>query len=209
MLLPAITKAVKAKHGGTGSTTAACRARAPIARGARTRSSRSRATRSTYFGVRNSLGLLTETYSYASFKTRIKETYWFLEETLGFVREERREGAQGGGRGRTRSRSSGKQLAVRQELREGAGAPAIVFAPTSSERNPYVPDRPYRASARRRRDDRDAAVLRHRRADGDESRAARVGRAQRRRPRRRPRGTAPAAPQVDAAAEAAARRRSA
>lgn len=144
VLLPAITKAVKEKHGeswwyyggvsGTG-TDRAWRSDAELAKPRYT---------STYFGVRNKLGLLTETYSYASFQDRINNTYWFLEETLGFVAKN----------GETIRRAVamaeaesivGKELAVRQELVRAPDLKEIVFAPTTSERNPLVPDRPYRA----------------------------------------------------------------
>lgn len=143
VLLPEVTKTIKARHGsdwfyyggvsGTGAERA-WRSDADLARPRYT---------STYFGVRNILGLLTETYSYASFKTRITETYWFLEETLGFV-------ARNGEKVRevvaTANRESviGQQLAVRQQLVKAPELKQIVFAPTVSTRNPYVPDRPYR-----------------------------------------------------------------
>ncbi|MDQ6611019.1 MAG: hypothetical protein M3Y64_01190 [Gemmatimonadota bacterium] len=142
-LLPEITKAVKAKHGsdwfyyggvsGNGADRA-WRSDADLARPRYT---------STLFGVRNILGLLSETYSYASFKTRIFETYWFLEETLGYV-------AKHGDKVRevvaTANRESiiGQQLSVRQELVKSPDLKTIVFAPTVSMRNPYVADRPYR-----------------------------------------------------------------
>jgi len=143
VLLPEITKAVKARHGsdwfyyggvsGTG-TERAWRSDAELAKPRYT---------STYYGVRNILGLLTETYSYASFKTRITETYWFLEESLGFV-------AKNGQKIRdvvqTANTESiiGQQFAVRQQLVKAPELQKIVFAPTVSTRNPYVPDRPYR-----------------------------------------------------------------
>lgn len=142
-LLPQITKAVKAKHGsdwfyyggvsGNGDARA-WRSDAELAKPRYT---------STYYGVRNILGLLTETYSYASFKTRITETYWFLEESLDFV-------SKNGPRIRdivaTANKESivGQQLAVRQQLVKHPKAQEIVFAPTVSTRNPYVADRPYR-----------------------------------------------------------------
>jgi hypothetical protein len=142
-LLPEITKAAKTKHGsdwfyyGGVSGSGADRAWRSDADLSRPR------YMSTYFGVRNALGLLTETYSYASFKTRIEETYWFLEESLGFIH-----------RNATRVRSIvaaantesviGQQFAVRQELERAAEPRRIVFAPTVSTRNPYVADRPYR-----------------------------------------------------------------
>jgi hypothetical protein len=143
VLLPEITKAVKTKHGsdwfyyGGVSGTGAERAWRSDAELAKPRYT------STYYGVRNILGLLTETYSYASFKTRITETYWFLEESLGFV-------AKNGPKIRdvvnTANTESvvGQQFAVRQQLVKAPERQKIVFAPTVSTRNPYVADRPYR-----------------------------------------------------------------
>ena len=143
VLLPEITKTVKAKHGsdwfyyggvsGTGADRA-WRSDADLARPRYT---------STLFGVRNILGLLTETYSYASFKTRIFETYWFLEESLSFIAthaDQVREVVA------TANKESiiGQQLAVRQQLVKAPELRQIVFAPTVSTRNPYVADRPYR-----------------------------------------------------------------
>ncbi|MES2521815.1 MAG: M14 family zinc carboxypeptidase [Gemmatimonadota bacterium] len=143
VMLPEVTKAIKAKHGsdwfyyggvqGTGADRA-WRSDAELAKPRYT---------STYYGVRNILGLLTETYSYASFKTRITETYWFLEETLGFV-------SKNGAKIREVVAAAnaesiiGQQLAVRQRLVKAPDLQKIVFAPTAATRNPYVPDRPYR-----------------------------------------------------------------
>jgi hypothetical protein len=142
-LLPEITKTVKTKHGsdwfyyggvsGTGEQRA-WRSDAELAKPRYT---------STYYGVRNILGLLTETYSYASFKTRITETYWFLEESLNYV-------AAHGATVRdlvAKANSEsliGQQFAVRQQLVKAPALQKIVFAPTISVRNPYVADRPYR-----------------------------------------------------------------
>ncbi|MBP6774907.1 MAG: hypothetical protein KA154_18100 [Gemmatimonadaceae bacterium] len=143
VLLPEITKTVKAKHGsdwfyyGGVSGSGADRAWRSDAELAKPRYT------STYYGVRNILGLLTETYSYASFKTRIQETYWFLEESLGFV-------SKNGPKIRdivaTANSESlvGQQFAVRQQLVKHPELQKIVFAPTASTRNPYVADRPYR-----------------------------------------------------------------
>ncbi len=143
VMLPEITKTIKAKHGsdwwyyggvsGTG-VDRAWRSDADLARPRYT---------STLFGVRNILGLLSETYSYASFKTRIFETYWFLEETLGFVSnnaDKVREVVA------TANKESivGQQLSVRQQLAKAVELKQIVFAPTIAVRNPYVADRPYR-----------------------------------------------------------------
>ena len=143
VLLPTITKAAKAKHDenwwyyGGVSGTGAERAWRSDAELAKPRYS------STLFGVRNRLGILTETYSYASFEARIRNTYWFLEETLDFV-------AKNGTTVRKAVADAeaesiiGKQLAVRQQLVKAPALEPIVFAPTVSERNPYVADRPYR-----------------------------------------------------------------
>jgi hypothetical protein len=144
VLLPTITKAAKAKHGqnwwyyggvsGTGEDRA-WRSDAELAKPRYT---------STYYGVRNKLGILTETYSYASFEDRIKNTYWFLEEALDFI-------VKNGATVRKAVADAeaesiiGKPLSVRQELVKAPDLKPIVFAPTASVRNPYVADRPYRA----------------------------------------------------------------
>ena len=143
VLLPEITKNVKAKHGsdwfyyggvsGTGEQRA-WRSDAELAKPRYT---------STYYGVRNILGLLTETYSYASFKTRILETYWFLEESLGYVATHGETVRDVVAKANAES-IIGQQLAVRQQLVKAPALQQIVFAPTISVRNPYVADRPYR-----------------------------------------------------------------
>ena len=143
VLLPEITKTVKAKHGsdwfyyggvsGTGEQRA-WRSDAELAKPRYT---------STYYGVRNILGLLTETYSYASFKTRITETYWFLEETLGYVASHGATVRDVVAKANSES-IIGQQFAVRQQLVKAPALQKIVFAPTISVRNPYVADRPYR-----------------------------------------------------------------
>jgi hypothetical protein len=143
VLLPEITKNVKAKHGsdwfyyggvsGTGEQRA-WRSDAELAKPRYT---------STYYGVRNILGLLTETYSYASFKTRILETYWFLEESLGYVATHGETVRDVVAKANAES-IIGQQLAVRQQLVKAPALQRIVFAPTISVRNPYVADRPYR-----------------------------------------------------------------
>ena len=142
-MLPQITKIIKEKHGsywwyyGGVSGSGADRAWRSDAELAKPRYT------STYYGVRNILGLLTEAYSYASFKTRITETYWFLEESLGYV-------SKNGLRIRdivaaaNKESIIGQQLAVRQLLVKHPDLQPIAFAPSISVRNPYVADRPYR-----------------------------------------------------------------
>ncbi len=140
VLLPEVTKAVKAKHGwdyfyyGGVMRGGAERAWSSDAELALPRYT------STYFGVRNKLGILVETYSYASFEDRIKATYWFLEEALGFA-------AKNGETVRKAVATAegesviGKPLAVRQKLVKASAPVQIVTAQTVSVRNPYVPDR--------------------------------------------------------------------
>jgi hypothetical protein len=145
-LLPQITKNVKTKYdadwwyyGGVSGTgdQRGWRSDAELAKPRYT---------STLYGVRNILGLLTEAYSYASFKVRIVETYRFLEESLNIV-------AASGPRLRemvaTAKKESiiGKQLAVRQALVKAPNPVNVAFAPTASVRHPYVADRPYRLKA--------------------------------------------------------------
>ena len=143
VLLPEITKTIKAKHGsdwfyyGGVSGNGAERAWRSDAELAKPRYT------STYYGVRNILGLLTETYSYAPFKTRIDETYWFLEEVLGYVAKNGQKIREVVATANTES-IVGQQLAVRQALVKAPALQNIVFAPTVMMRNPYVADRPYR-----------------------------------------------------------------
>ncbi|MEP6834833.1 MAG: M14 family zinc carboxypeptidase [Gemmatimonas sp.] len=142
-LLPTITKAVKTKYdtdwwyyGGVSGNGAdrGWRSDAELAKPRYT---------STYYGVRNILGLLTEAYSYASFKTRIVETYRFLDESLDYINKN-------GPRIReivaTANKESiiGQQLSVRQQLVKAPNPVNVAFSPTISVRNPYVADRPYR-----------------------------------------------------------------
>jgi hypothetical protein len=142
-LLPAVTTAVKAKHGWDyfyyggvmrGGSERAWASDAELAKARYT---------STYFGVRNRLGILIETYSYASFEDRIKANYWFLEEALGYVAANG-DAVKGAVAAADAESIVGSQLAVRQKLVKGAEPKQIVFAQTVTERNPYVPDRPYR-----------------------------------------------------------------
>jgi hypothetical protein len=142
-LLPTVTRAVKAKHGWDyfyyGGV---MRGGAERAWGSDAELAKARYT-STYFGVRNRLGILVETYSYASFEDRIKANYWFLEETIGYVTKNAEHVKQAVATADGES-IVGKPLAVRQQLMKGPDPKEIVFAQTVTERNPYVPDRPFR-----------------------------------------------------------------
>ena len=141
-LLPSVTKTIKAKHGWDYFYYGGVARGAERSYGSDGDLAKARYT-STYFGVRNRLGILVETYSYASFEDRIKANYWFLEEVLDYVVKNgesvRRAVATADGES-----VIGKELAVRQELVKGAAPVPVVFAQTVTERNPYVPDRPIR-----------------------------------------------------------------
>ena len=141
-LLPSVTKTIKAKHGWDYFYYGGVARGAERSYGSDGDLAKARYT-STYFGVRNRLGILVETYSYASFEDRIKANYWFLEEVLDYVVKNgesvRRAVATADGES-----VIGKELAVRQELVKGAAPVPVVFAQTVAERNPYVPDRPIR-----------------------------------------------------------------
>jgi hypothetical protein len=95
----------------------------------------------TYFGVRNRLGILVETYSYATFEDRIKANYWFLEEMINFAV------ANGETIRKTTAAADadsivGKPQAVRGKLVKQADPVQVVMADAAEERNPYVPDVP-------------------------------------------------------------------
>jgi hypothetical protein len=97
----------------------------------------------TYFGIRNRLGILSETYSYATFEDRIKAAYRFVEEIVNFA-------VKNGDAIRKATATAdaesivGSPQAVRGKLSRFKDPVAIVLAETREERNPYVPDRPMR-----------------------------------------------------------------
>ena len=142
-LLPAVTRAVKAKHnwdlfyyGGAGS------------RGGERGwygdldLYKPRYTH-TYFGLRNRLGILSETYSYATFEDRIKASYRFVEEIVNYA-------TKNGSAIRKATAAAdeesviGTELMVRGKLSRFPDPVQVVLADTKEERNPYVPDRPMR-----------------------------------------------------------------
>lgn len=97
----------------------------------------------TYFGLRNSLGILSEAYSYATFEERIHFTYRFVEEIVDWV-------AANGARVRALKAEAdaedlvGRELAVSCDLVRTSDAAEILLSDLVEERNPYVPDRPLR-----------------------------------------------------------------
>lgn len=142
-LFPAVTRAVKAKQGwdffyyGGASARGGERAWYGDADLYKPRYTH------TYFGLRNRLGILSETYSYATFQDRIKAAYLFVEETVRF--------AIGHGEAIRKVTAQadaesiiGTAQAVRGRLARTSEAVPIVLARTAEERNPYVPDRPMR-----------------------------------------------------------------
>ncbi|MEQ1693959.1 MAG: hypothetical protein ABMA00_21900, partial [Gemmatimonas sp.] len=142
-LLPAVTKAVKAKHDwdffyyGGASTRQGERAWFGDAELSKPRYTH------TYFGVRNRLGILSETYSYATFEDRIKADYWFVEEILNYT-------AKNGPAIRQATAAAdaesliGTQKSVRGALVKLPTPVVAVLADVVDIPNPYVPDRPMR-----------------------------------------------------------------
>lgn len=140
-LLPAVTKSIKAKHGWD------CFYYGNISRQGGEQAwfndldlYKPRYTQ-TYFGIRNRLGILVETYSYATFEDRIKANYWFLEEVIDYA-------VRNGDAIRKATAAAdaesivGKEQAVRGRLVKEPENVPVVLADTVEERNPYVPDMP-------------------------------------------------------------------
>jgi len=141
-LLPSVTKAVKAKHGWDYFYYGG-----PTRQGERVWAGdldlyKPRYTQ-TYFGIRNRIGILSETYSYASFEDRIKADYWFVEEIVNFA-------VKNGEAIRKATATAdaesiiGTPQSVRGKLVKAPDPVQVVLADVVDERNPYVPDRPMR-----------------------------------------------------------------
>ncbi|MFO0783945.1 MAG: M14 family metallopeptidase [Phycisphaerales bacterium] len=141
-LLPAVTSAVKAKHGWNlfyygGPSDRPERGWYADADLYKLRYHHN------YFGIRNRIGILSEAYSYATFEDRIKATLWFVEEIVSWV-------AAHADQVRATCANAdaeviiGREHAVRGTLERTADAVDIVLADTQRVRNPYVPDSPMR-----------------------------------------------------------------
>ncbi|MFO7693015.1 MAG: M14 family metallopeptidase, partial [Vicinamibacterales bacterium] len=141
-LLPSVTNAIKAAHGWSYFYYGG-----PTRSGERMWSGdldlyKPRYTQ-TYFGIRNRIGILSETYSYASFEDRITSNYWFLEEIIGYA-------ARNGEAIRKATAAAdaesivGTPQFVRARMVKAKDPVQIVLADVVDERNPYVPDRPMR-----------------------------------------------------------------
>jgi hypothetical protein len=97
----------------------------------------------TYFGIRNRLGILSETYSYAAFEDRIKASLWFVEEIVNFAARNG-DAIQKATRAADAESIIGIEQSVRGKLSRFADPVAVVLADTKEVPNPYVPDRPMR-----------------------------------------------------------------
>ena len=139
-LFPTVTKAVKAKHGWDYFYYGNLSRQGERAWYNDAELYKPRYTQ-TYFGIRNRVGILVETYSYASFEDRIKANYWFLEEVLDYA-------ARNGEAIRQATAAAdaesivGTEQAVRGKLVKDPEPVNVVLADSVEERNPYVPDRP-------------------------------------------------------------------
>jgi len=141
-LLPSVTRAVKAKHGWSYFYYGG-----PARSGERVWAGdldlyKPRYTQ-TYFGIRNRIGILSETYSYASFEDRIKSNYWFLEEIVNYAVKNGEAIRKATGAADAES-IIGTPQAVRGRMVKAKDPVEIVLADVVDERNPYVPDRPMR-----------------------------------------------------------------
>jgi hypothetical protein len=141
-LLPSVTKAVKAKHGWDYFYYGG-----PTRQGERVWAGdldlyKPRYTQ-TYFGIRNRIGILSETYSYASFEDRIKADYWFVEEIVNFA-VTNGEAIRKATAAADAESIIGTRQAVRGKLVKAPNPVQVVLADVVDERNPYVPDRPMR-----------------------------------------------------------------
>jgi hypothetical protein len=141
-LLPSVTKAVEAKRGWSYFYYGG-----PTRQGERVWAGdldlyKPRYTQ-TYFGIRNRIGILSETYSYASFEDRIKANYWFLEEIINYA-VKNGEAVRNATAAADAESIIGTPQAVRGRLVKAPDPVEIVLADVVDERNPFVPDRPMR-----------------------------------------------------------------
>lgn len=142
-LFPAVTRAVKARHGwdffyyGGASSRGGERAWYGDLDLYKPRYTH------TYFGLRNRIGILSETYSYATFEDRIKASYRFVEEIVNFSAKNA-EAIRKATAAADAESIVGTAQAVRGKLVRASDAVPIVLASTAEEMNPFVPDRPMR-----------------------------------------------------------------
>ena len=142
-LFPTATRPVKPKHGGAFYYEVAASSRGRGGGGEGHLDLYKPRYTHTYFGLRNRLGILSETYSYATFEDRIKAAYRFVEEIVHFAAKNGEAIRKATAAGDAES-IIGTEQAVRGKLSRFKEPVDIVLADTKEERNPYVPDRPMR-----------------------------------------------------------------
>ncbi len=141
-LLPWVTKTVKAKHGWDYFYYGGVSRQGERAWRGDLDLYKPRYTQ-TYWGLRNRIGILSETYSYASFEDRITSNYWFVEEIVNYA-------VKNGAAIRKAIADAdagsivGTSQAVRNRLVKYPDPIVAVLADVADERNPYVPERPMR-----------------------------------------------------------------
>jgi len=138
-LLPAVTKAVKVKHGWDYFYYGNISARGGEQAWYGDLDLYKPRYTQTYFGIRNRLGILVETYSYATFEDRIKSNYWFLEEVIDYAVKN------GDAIRKTVAAADaesivGKPQAVRGRLVKSPEPVQVVMADTVEERHPFAAD---------------------------------------------------------------------
>jgi hypothetical protein len=135
-LLPAITRAVKEKHGWDmyhyGN---AMQARGGMEAGWYTFDHRARFSNN-YAGLRNRFGILGEAYSYATFKERTEVSLWFVEEIVHFAHAHATEMAATAGEADALD-LVGETLPVRGAFRRSPEPVTILMGETEEELNPY------------------------------------------------------------------------
>jgi hypothetical protein len=135
-LLPAITRAVKEKHGWDmyhyGN---AMQARGSLEAGWYTFDHRARFSNN-YAGLRNRFGILGEAYSYATFKERTEVSLWFVEEIVHFAHAHATEMA-ATARAADELDLVGETLPVRGAFRRSPEPVTILMGETEEELNPY------------------------------------------------------------------------
>jgi len=89
-----------------------------------------------YVGLRNRIGLLSETYAYATFEDRVKASYRFVEESLNFAYANADRLRQVTAAADTRA-LVGQQLATRARLKRSDEMVTILMGDVVEERNPY------------------------------------------------------------------------
>ena len=98
----------------------------------------------TYFGIRNRIGILSETYSYASFEDRINVELLVPRGDHQLRGDERRRPSARPPPRPTPSRSSARRSSSAARMVKAKDPVEVVLADVVDERNPYVPDRPMR-----------------------------------------------------------------